>query len=408
MTPRDQSTVVVPGATLSDAAWPGRWSRRLGWIALAVALFGGGVGGALFAMHREMPEVEPPRDVPHLDGKFITFSPGFAERARIQFGSCVAAALSPVVIVTGTVAFDPELVAAIGARVPGRVRRVLKFDGDPVQVGDTLAELESAELGQAQTAVLSARAHAEESTANQLREEQLAEQRVSSQRDAELAKATALAAKADLYAAEQRVRAFGGPVEGAPIGVLLLTSPIAGKVVEAHLSRGQSVEPSFTAFRVADLRRVWIELQVFERELGLIQDRDRVEISPQTNASVVVSGTVAHVGDIIDLDTRSAPVRVVVENADGALRPGQSVLAKLHTRATPAVSGSVLLLPDEAVTSVDGRPTVFVAHGPNKVEPRPVTLGARDGTRVEVLTGLSPEDRIVTVGVFALKSEIFR
>jgi cobalt-zinc-cadmium efflux system membrane fusion protein len=406
-TPREESSIAPPLAQPTEAAPPGEWRRRLGWIAVAMALLVGVVVGAL-AMHREMPVAEPPRDVPHLDGPFITFSSGFAARSKIQLGTCETALLSPVVTVTGTVAFDPELVAAIGARVPGRVRRVLKFPGDPVQVGEVLAELESAELGQAQTAVLSARAHAEASTANQQREEQLAEQRVSSQRDAELAKATALAAKADLYAAEQRVRAFGGPVEGAAIGVLQLRSPIAGKVVESHVYRGQSVEPSFTAFRVADLHRVWIELQVFERELGRIQSSDKVEISPQTNASVVVSGTVAHVGDIIDLDTRSAPVRVVVDNGDGALRPGQSVLAKIHTRATPAAPGSVLLLPLEAVTSVDGRPTVFVAHGPNQVEPRPVTLGARDGTRVEVLTGLSQEDRVVVGGVFALKSEIFR
>jgi cobalt-zinc-cadmium efflux system membrane fusion protein len=312
------------------------------------------------------------------------------------------------VSVTGTVAFDPELVAAIGARVPGRVRRILKFPGDPVQVGEVLAEIESAELGQAQTAVLSARAHAEASVANEQREEQLAEQLVSSRRDAELAKATALAAKADLHAAEQRVRAFGGPAEGATLGVLQLRSPIAGKVVEAHAFRGQSVEPSFTVFRVADLGRVWIELQVFERELGHIRAGDPVEISPQTDDSVLVSGTVAHVGDIIDLDTRSAPVRVVVENRDGALRAGQSVLAKIRTRAATDWPGSALLLPHEAVTSVDGRPTVFVAHGPNQVEPRTVALGARDGTRVEIVTGLSPEDRVVVGGVFALKSELFR
>jgi cobalt-zinc-cadmium efflux system membrane fusion protein len=284
------------------------------------------------------------------------------------------------------------------------VRRILKFPGDPVKAGDTLAELESADLGQAQSAVLAARAHAEAANANEKRESQLAEARVSSQRDAELARATAASARADLHAAEQRVRALGGSAS-SEIGILLVTSPIPGKIVESHVSRGQSVEPSATLFRVADLERVWIELAVFERELGHISPSDPVEISPQTNLSVVLKGSVAHVGDIIDRETRSGDVRVVVANPAGSLRPGQSVLAKIHTKTTPS---AVLLLPRDAVTSVDGKPTVFVEHDATSVEPRSVTTGARDGARVEITAGLAAGERVAISGVFALKSEIFR
>ncbi|MDB4993040.1 MAG: Cobalt/zinc/cadmium efflux transporter, rane fusion protein CzcB family, partial [Myxococcaceae bacterium] len=194
-------------------------------------------------------------------------------------------------------------------------------------------------------------------------------------------------------------------VVGGEVGILQLKSPIAGKVVELKVSRGQSVEPSFTAFRVADLSEVWIELAVFERELGHIRVPDKVEISPQTNAAIVLNGTVAHVGEIIDLETRSAPVRVVTKNVDESLRPGQSVLAKIHTASAPLPS---LLLPQGAVTSVDGKPTVFVQHDETSVEPRSVTLGGKDGQMVEIASGLQPGERVVISGVFALKSEIFR
>jgi cobalt-zinc-cadmium efflux system membrane fusion protein len=347
---------------------------------------------------------EPPRDVPTMDGKWIRYSPAFAERAKLEFSVPENAGLTPVVNVTGTVTFDPERVAAVGARISGRVRRILKFPGDRVQAGETLAELESADLGQAQSAVIAARAHSDAANANEKRETQLAEARVSSQRDAELAHATASSARADLHAAEQRVRALGGSAAGE-IGILAVTTPIPGKIVESHVSRGQSVEPSSTLFRVADLDRVWIELAVFERELGHITTGDAVEVSAQTNLSVVLKGKVAHVGDTIDLDTRSGDVRVVTENVDGALRPGQSVLAKIHTKTTPA---PVLLLPRDAITSVDGKPTVFVEHDATSVEPRAVTTGAQDGKRVEIIEGLAPTDRVAVAGVFALKSEIFR
>ncbi len=365
-------------------------------IALVMKLRGQPTAGAAEAGTRA--------DVPYLDGQWIRFSPAFAERTKIEFAVVDTAELTPVLEVTGDVAFDPEHVAAIGARIPGRVRRMLKYAGDEVKTGDVLAEIESADLGQAQAAVLSARAHGEAANANYARETTLAEQHVTSQRDAELAKATASAAKAELFAAEQRVRALGG--QGASeIGVLRLVTPIAGRVVEAKVSQGQTVEPSHTAFRVADLSRLWVQLAVFERDLSAMKVGDVVEIAPQTNPDKMLRGAVAHVGDIIDKDTRSADVRVVVENPERTLRAGESVQAKIHTSRARS---RVVLVPRDAITTVDGKPTVFVEHDATSVEPRAIVVGATDTTRIEVKSGVKAGERIAIKGVFALKSEVFR
>lgn len=342
-------------------------------------------------------------DTPWLDGHRIRFSPEFAERSKIVVSPIERGSLAPIVSVTGTVSFDPERVAAVGARIPGRIRTIFKLPGDSVERGDAIVDIESATLGEAQAALIAARARADAAAKNATRESQLVEARVSAVRDAELAQANAVAAKADLLAAEQRVKALGGAGNGE-IGILVLHSPISGRVIEMEAARGQSVESTMTVARVADLRRVWIELAVFERDLSRISTGDRVEISPQTNTAQVVNGTVAHVGDIIDLDTRSAPVRVVVQNDDRALRPGQSVLAKIHV----APGGDAMLLPRDAVVSIDGKSTVFVAQDATSVEPRVVALGGGDGAHVEVASGLDPTERVVVGGVFALKSEVFR
>jgi cobalt-zinc-cadmium efflux system membrane fusion protein len=395
-----EQVVVAPAAGATSSHARRKW---LGVGAIAVAAIAAGS----ITYWRSVPHAEattPAADVPRLDGKWIRYSPEFAMRSKIEFATCETGSLSPIVSVTGTVAFDPHLVAAIGARIAGRVRNVRKFDGDHVVQGDVLAEIESAELGQAQAGLLSARARAEAAEANEKRESILAEQRISSQRDAELAKATASAARAEVAAVEQKLRALGGSATG-PVGVLLLTSPIAGKVVELGISRGQFVEPSHTAVRVADLSRVWIDLAVFERDLGRIKLEDKVEISPQADLGVTVAGTVAHVGDVIDLDTRSAPVRVVVDNTDESLRPGQSVVAKIHTAKT---TEHVPMIPLESLTSVDGKPTVFVAHDDTSVEPRTIVVGSKDAKHVLVASGLSPGERVAVAGVFALKAEVFR
>ncbi len=376
---------------------------RLARIGLAIALLSAALAAFLVFRKDHAPKPSA-RDVPWLDGAWIRYSPGFAERAKLSFAEPEEASLSPVVSVTGTVTFDPERVAAVGARIPGRVRRVLKFPGDRIASGDPLCELESADLGEAQASVVAARAHLEAATANELREAQLAESRVSSQRDAELAHATAAAARAELRATEQRQRALGG-ASSTEIGVVRIESPIAGKLVESNVSRGQSVEPSTTLFRVANLEQLWIELAVFERDLGRVHLGDDVDLSPQTNQSATVRGKVGHVGDVIDLETRTSSVRVTVRNEGDLLRPGQSVLAKIHTRGE---AGARIVVPREAVTSVDGRPTVFVAHDATSVESRTIVLGAHDASRIEVSSGLSLHERVAVAGVFALKSELFR
>jgi membrane fusion protein, heavy metal efflux system len=347
---------------------------------------------------------QPIRDVPYLDGPSIRYSADFAKRAQLDFTAVVRSQLAPVVSVTATVAFDPERMASVGARIAGRVRILYKLEGDSVAAGDVLAEIESAELGQAQAAVVSARAHAEAANANEKREKELAEAKISSNREAELATAQAAAARADLLAAEQRVRALGGTADGEP-GVLKLKSPIGGKVIERNVSRGQSVEATYTAYRVADLTRVWVQLAVFERQLAAVKRGDGVDLYTENEPARPVRGSVAYVGDVVDEATRTAPVRVVVDRPEMPLRPGQSVRAQIHTSAP--VSGS-LVVPREAVTSVDGKPTVFVAKDALSVQPLQVTAGGQDGQRIEILSGLNECDRVAVAGVFALKSEIFR
>jgi cobalt-zinc-cadmium efflux system membrane fusion protein len=384
----------------------GRLSRRasLALLAAAVAV----AGFFVYRSYSRQPanaEASPSkRDVPYLDGKWIRYSADFAKRAEISFATAEKSSFAPLVSVTGTVTFDAERMAAVGARISGRVRRILKLEGESIQANEALAEIESAELGEAQAALVAARAHAEAATANEKREKELADERISARREAELAAANAVAARADLVAAEQKVRALGGSTEGAA-GILLLRSPIAGKVIERNVSRGQSVEATHTAFRVADLSRLWVQLAVFERQLSAIRPNDPVDILPQGESARNVTGSIAHIGDVIDLETRTAPVRVVVDNAEALLRPGQSVLAKIHTSSPAATS---LLLPRAAVTSVDGKPTVFVSHDALSVEPRTVVVGGQDAEHVEILSGIEPGEKVATAGVFALKSEIFR
>jgi cobalt-zinc-cadmium efflux system membrane fusion protein len=373
-----------------------------------VSLFCGAIAISIggFALRRggAAPVVESLPDVLRTDGSAIVFSKAFRERAGVQTTTVKRGPLAPLIKVAGDVTYDPEHVAAVGTRIPGLVRKLERFEGDSVESGDVLAEVESAELGEAQASVAMIDAQRRAAELNAVRERDLVVRKLSTAREAEVAEATLSEHRAMLEAARQKATALGGTSRAA-LGVHLLRAPLAGTVVERHVSAGQSVEGHLVAFRVANLDHLWIELSVYEKNLGAIHRGDPVAIEPLSDPGRVIQGSVAYVGDAIDERTRSASVRVEVDNRERNLRPGQSVTAKIRASRTVA---SALLVPLSSVTFVDGKPVVFVAQSDERVVPTSVVLGAADGTMQEIVEGLTEGATVVHEGVFALKSELFR
>ncbi|MFO0755045.1 MAG: efflux RND transporter periplasmic adaptor subunit [Byssovorax sp.] len=394
----------LPIAPTVPAPSPARSRRVLIGLGAAALLLAAGVLGLRLTRGGPGPAALPPPDVPHLDGKAIVFSKAFIERSGVKTTAVREAPLTPVVKVTGTVTYDPEYQAAVGTRIQGLVRKLSRIEGDSVKEGDLLAEIESAELGQAQASVSMVAAQKRAAELNAARERELSARKLSTAREAEVAEATLAEHQALLSAAQQKVVALSGSTPGR-FGVYALRAPLTGTVVERTISAGQSVESHLVAFRVADLDHLWIELSVFERSVAAIRKGDVVEVRSPSHPDEVITGTVAYVGEEIDRITRSAAVRVKVDNHARKLRPGQSVTATIRASGR---TKSGLLLPKSAVIFVDGKPTVFLTEGEGRVIPTPVTLGASDGEDLEITGGLALGQVVVSEGAFALKSELFR
>lgn len=392
-----------------DTAQPSREGgpmKRFFWIGAAVAL---ALGVLLFAVTGDddvAPEIVP--DVPRVEAERILFSSNFAERVGIQITPVRVGPLTPVVSVVGTVTLDPAHVAAVGTRLKGLVRSMRRFEGDEVKAGEILAEVDSAELADAQASVRMLAAEREAAKANAEREEQLFAQRLSTAREFEVAQAEFTKYNALLKAAQQRVLALGGDPNDrrAVMGRHLLRSPINGTIIDRNIATGQSVVADHVAFRIANLDHLWVELAVYEQNLGSIRIGDQVTLKLLSDPEVAIDGRIAHIGAQVHPETRSADVRVEVDNRERKLIPGQAVTAEIL--ATRNAGASVLVVPRSAVTVVDGQPTVFVADGENAVRIARVTLGKGDDDEQQVIEGLSPEDSVVSSGVFALKSELFR
>ena len=391
------------GAVESATPAPIRGSAKV-WGAIAlVALLGAG-GGYAVVTQKQHVVAAPARDVPVREGGAIVFSKAFALRADLKAERVRRAPLVPSIRVVGTVNFDPARVAAIGTRLRGVVGRTAKYEGDDVKAGDVLAEIESAELGEAQAGLITNKAQTEAAEINAKREKGLLDRQLTTAREAEVADTTLRTQNAALSASEQRVRALGGTTGGA-FGVHVLKAPISGTVVARHVQPGQAVEANITAYKVADLSRLWIELAVTEQNLSAVRQGDTVSVAPVSDPKKTIKGRVAHVGEVIDLSTRTADVRVEIDNTGHVLRVGQSVFATIDASG-PA--HEALMVPRDAVIFVDGKPTIFRAENPTRVVPVPVKLGSSNESDIEVLEGINDGEMVITSGAFYLKSELFR
>jgi len=268
--------------------------------------------------------------------------------------------LASDVEIVGSVTYHPNHHAVVGPLVAGRVAQLRANPGDTVKAGQPLADIESAEVGSAEAEYISAAARAETAELNAKRERELAQQRISSARDREMAEAEATATGAQRRAAEERLRAMGlrdADIESlrkgrATGGRLPLRAPIAGTVVTRSVTLGQAVERATDAFELIELSVLWVNLDLYEKDLSRVQPGQRVQVRTESFPEVL-DARVEYIHPVIDPTTRTAAVRLEVDNSAGKLRPGQFVTARIL--GDPKLAGvETLAIPRKAVLTFDG------------------------------------------------------
>ncbi|MBX3245840.1 MAG: efflux RND transporter periplasmic adaptor subunit [Myxococcales bacterium] len=379
-------------------------------VAGAVGLLLGVLGTVAVLGGGEADGVSEPAPAP---SRVVRLTPQLATNARLAVEATESSEVAPVLDLVGTVEFDERRVADVGGRIEGRIVQMLVSVGDTVEEGQAVAQIESPALGEAMADLLAARARLVAARTGAARETSLRQRQLTTAVSVEDATATVGALDAEVTGAEQRLLALGlGAAElrrieqgGAPPRRVTLRSPIAGEVIERFAHLGQVVSATEPILRVADLSSVWVMLEVYERDLSRVRMDDEVEILSEAYPGETFPGRVSYLDALIDERTRSAGVRIVVDNADRRLRPGHFVHALLTSagEVRPAI-----MLSRRAIVQVDGQPTVFVEAGELAFEPRAIELGAAVADRVEVVAGLAAGERIVTEGAFALKSEMQR
>jgi cobalt-zinc-cadmium efflux system membrane fusion protein len=331
------------------------------------------------------------------------------------------------ILATGKILVSENRVAVIGPVHEGRLVRLYAGQGSNVKKGQKLADLESADIDQAEADYLKAVADYENARRTSGAEVKLAQATYdrtkmlyektitagknlqAAEHDLEVAKASAessvASTRAALTAARRHLLILGlkqSDIEAlknkpdSPV-VFSLTSPIAGIVVERNATIGATVGADVNLFKIIDISSVWIDANVFEKDLERVKFGQEVKVSVPAFPEATFSGRVILVSSVVDPETRSVKVRTEVPNRDRKLKPDMFANVEIITD----VHRTAISIPQSALLNDGGQTVVFVAAG-SGYEKRKVTAGIQSSDRVEILDGLQAGDKVVVKGNYLL------
>ena len=297
---------------------------------------------------------------------------------------------APTIRAVGAVRYDEHRLADINVKVEGFVRDLyVDTTGQVVTRGEPLFSLYSPDVLNTENEYVLAL-----KTRDQMQQSQIADARE----------------RADQLVAASRQRLSLWDVPADQIRALeqsrtpppddTFRSPASGVVVEKPAVKGMHVMPGQTLFRIADLSVVWVEANVYERDVPVIRVGDRAAVTIDAYPGEQFDGRVLFIYPYMDEKTRTNKVRFEFPNRGGRLKPGMYANVELRGRARRG-----LVIPSNALLDSGTEQIVFVAKGDGHFEPRPVKAGARVGDDVRILNGLNAGEEIATAAAFFLDSE---
>jgi len=313
-----------------------------------------------------------------------------ARRIGVTFATATSGLLVAEVRTVGQVTYDETRVKAIAPKIHGWVDRLfVDFTGREVREGEPLLSIYSPMLVSAQEELLLAirlAADIENGTPDAKRS---ADDMVTSARRRLL--------YLDIPASDIEALERTGTVTKT----LTLRSPVQGVVVEKSVLGGQRIMEGETLFRVADLSTVWVEGEIYERDLAVVRIGARVEVELEAYPGEARSGAVTYIYPTVDPATRTTRVRVALQNPALRLRPGMYATI----RVPGAQRANAVSIPRTAVLATGKRVIAFVRMADGMLEPREIVLGMASDDRVEVLRGLKAGEVVVSSATFLVDAE---
>ena len=331
----------------------------------------------------------------------LSLSEGAKTRARIRTTAVVKLGGSATLQrrLLGRVDYDETRQRRVTAWIAGRIDKLrIRSTGEKVRRGQVIATLYSPEVFSAHQDLL-----------------------VAKKQVTELAKASPIArtgAEAALAASRDRLRLLGVPVgevtrmEDAerPSEQVSIRSPFSGTVIKRLATEGNYVTTGSGLYEIADLSKLWIQLDAYESDLALLRSGQSVSLKIEALPNESFDGVVTFVDPVLDPQTRTTRVRIEVANKDRRLRPGMFAEAIVESSvAGSSEAEAPLVIPDTAPLFTGRRSLVYVEVPGEEIptyEARVVRLGPKMGDLYPVMSGLSAGEQVVIHGAFTLDADL--
>jgi len=359
-------------------------SRWLPLLLLLAALGGGA------ACSKDTPAATSTQPITLDPDVFDTDQPQLFKTAKAE-----TRALPTLVTANGVVSPDVNRTIHVTSLGGGRVIDLKVKLGDTVSKGQTLLVISSPDLASAMSDYQKAKADEVLSRKALDRAQMLFDRGAIAAKDLEAAQDAEDKAKVDVETAEHHIQVLGAdPAHLSPL--IDLKAPVSGTIVEQNIAGFEgikSLDNTPNLFTIADLGQVWIVCDVFENDLGEVHLGDAAEIHLNAFSDRLFKGSVADISRVLDPNTRSAKVRIVLGNADGALRPGMYAVATFRSRKLT----NRIVVPATAIMRLHDKDWVFRKEGGNRFRKIAVQADglAPDGMQ-EIRDGVTPGDVLVT------------
>jgi len=315
--------------------------------------------------------------------------------------------ISETLMIPGRLEAQNLRLAKIGSPINGRVSDIYGGLGDVVKKGQVLARVNSIELTQNQLTLIKATQLIGLKTKAVERAKLLFDADVISKAEMQRIEAELEAVKADFRASKDQLEILG--MSEKAIEKLELSGQVNsygdvisrtnGTIITKVINLGQIVQPEDVLFSVADLSKLWGVAEIPEQQVAFVQKDQDVTIEvPALNKKI--QGKIVYEGDIVNPETRTVMVRTEIDNADLKLKPDMLISMFIQSKKV-----SKLAIPASAVVRENDRNYIFVQNKPNTFRLREIELGHKDGQLINVLSGVSQGETIVSDGAFHLNSE---
>lgn len=344
----------------------------------------------------------------HGEAGFVKMTAELQKQNGIVVAPAKKQRLGGVISAIGKVEVNADRIAHVSPRISGKIVAVRSSLGDSVAVGQTLATLDSVELGEALNRYNQSKTKLALAQSNMERIKSLVEKKIAPRKDILLAETDFKTAQTELHTDEERLLLYGVSVsdlavEGRKKPLLAVRSPIGGIITEKHAIVGELSDPSKSLYTVADLSTVWVMADINEKDLAKVRKGQPATVMVGAYPDLKFRGRINHIADVVDEATRTVKARIEVANPGRKLKPEMFATAEL---ALPSDAALVLAVPEDALQELNGKKVLFVAENEAEFEARQVETGRAAGGMVEVISGLKEGELYAVKGAFMLKAEL--